>query len=315
MIATGSEPIFLPQLKPDGRLIIAPRHVGQLAAWPRQLLVIGGGVTGAEFAYFFNRMGSQVTWITDQPVLLPQFDPDLAAVLEQTLCDRGVTIIKGMAVQAAQAQGDEVRLELADGRQLQGSQALIAIGRRPDLAGLDLEAADIAYTAQGVTVDAFGRTSAPHIFAAGDVTGAPYIANWGQAQARVAVRCALDQPTPSFRPETIIEAIYTSPQLAQVGLIEAQAHAQGRAIKIYRADFSAALKSRLAASPAGFIKILVTPETGRIVGSAAVGERAAEILSTLAVAIAREMTVEQVASLFPAYPTLAELVGIAARGY
>jgi dihydrolipoamide dehydrogenase len=276
---------------------------------------IGGGVTGAEFAYFFNRVGSQVTWITDQAVLLPQIDLDLSAVLEQTLGDRGVVIIKGTAVQAAQVQGDEVRLELADGRQVRGSQALIAIGRRPDLAGLDLEAAGIAYTAHGITVDPFGRTSAPHLFAAGDVAGAPFIANRGQAQARVAVRCALDSPTPPFRPETIIEAVYTSPQLAQVGLTEAQARAQGRAIQIYRADFSAALKSRLAASPAGFIKLLVIPETGRVVGGAAVGERAADVLSTLAVAIAAAMTVEQVASLFPAYPTLAELIGIAARGY
>ena len=315
ILATGSEPVFLPQLKPDGRLLIAPRHVGQLTTWPRQLLVIGGGVTGAEFAYFFNRMGSQVTWITDQPVLLPQIDADLSAVLEQTLCDRGVAMIKGAAVQAAQAQDDEVRLDLADGRQLRGSQALIAIGRRPDLAGLDLETAGIAWTAQGVTVDAFGRTSVPHIFAAGDVTGAPCIANRGQAQARVAARCALDQPTPPFRPETIIEAVYTSPQLAQVGLIETQALAQGRAVKVYRANFSAALKSRLADTPTGFIKLLVTLEDGRVIGGAAVGERAAEVLSTIAVAIAGEMTLKQVASVFPAYPTLAELVGIAARGY
>jgi dihydrolipoamide dehydrogenase len=260
-------------------------------------------------------MVSQVTWITDQPVLLPQFDADLSAVLEQTLGDRGVAIIKGTAVQAAQVQGEDVRLELADRRPLQGSQALIAMGRRPDLAGLDLEAAGIARTAQGITVDPFGRTSVPHIFAVGDVTGAPFIANRGQAQAWVAARCALDQPTPPFRPETIIEAVYTSPQLAQVGLTEAQACARGQAIKVYRADFSAALKSRLAASPAGFIKLLVTPETGRVVGGAAVGERASEVLSTLAVALAAEMTVEHVASLFPAYPTLAELVGIAARGY
>jgi dihydrolipoamide dehydrogenase len=315
VIATGSEPIFLPQIKPDGNRILAPRLAGKLAEWPRHMIIIGGGVTGAEFTYFFNRMGYPVTWVTDLAILLPRTDRDLSDALEQALQARGVTILKSAPVQSVMAEDDGVVATLKDGRSLAGSHAFIAMGRRPDTAGLNLEAASIAYTAQGIHVDAFCQTSQPHIYAAGDVAGAPYIANRGQAQARVAARHALGVATPPFRAEAIIEAIYTSPQLAQLGLTEFEAAHQGHTVKVYRAEYGDALKPRLSGDAMGFIKLLVDPQEGRILGGAALGERAAEVLGAIAVAMVGGVKIDTLATLFPAYPTLTELVGIAVRGY
>jgi pyruvate/2-oxoglutarate dehydrogenase complex dihydrolipoamide dehydrogenase (E3) component len=315
VVASGSEPVFPAHIRPDGQRILAPRLAGKLAEWPQHLVVIGGGVTGAEFAYFFRRMGCRVSWVTDLPALLPRTDADVAQVLERAMAARGVEIMKSSPVEAVQAEGPGVRVTLKGGHALVATHAFIALGRRPDTSGLGLEAAGAAVSPAGVTVDAFCRTSQPHIYAVGDVTGAPHVANRGQAQARVAAHHALGAPTPPLRPEAWVEAVYTHPQVAQVGLSEAGAAADGVALEVLRCDYSRALKARLGSDPDGFLKLLAHRDDRRIVGAAAVGERAAEILSSVAVAMAGEMTVDQLAALFPAHPTLGELVGIAARGY
>jgi dihydrolipoamide dehydrogenase len=315
IVATGSVPVFLPDIKPDGQRILAPRLVATLESWPEHLIVIGGGVTGAEFAYFFRRMDAQVTWVTDLDSMLPRCDTDLTSALEDACAMRGIAMVKSSPVQAVRAAGERVVLALGDGRTLEGSHAFIAMGRKPDLENLGLEAAGLAYTSAGITVDKFGRTTQPHIYAAGDATGPPFVANRGQAQARVGARHALAAPTAAFRPETVIEAIYTSPQVAQVGLTEATATAAGLNFEVHRTTYDQALKPRLAATSEGFVKVLVDPEGGRILGGACFGDRAAEVLSSVCVAIAGGMTRTHLCALFLAHPTLGELVTVASRGY
>jgi dihydrolipoamide dehydrogenase len=315
VIATGSLPIFLPDIKPDGKRVLAPRLAGKLAEWPAHMIVVGGGVTGAEFAYFFNRMGADVTWVTDLPQILPRVDPDLSDVLEQALSARGITVMKSAPVALVRPQAEGVSVTLKDGRSLAGSHAFLAIGRRADLTDLSLDAAGVEVTPKGITTDAFGRTSQAHIYAAGDVTGPPFVANRGQSQARVAARHASGAATSGFRPETIVEAVYTAPQVAVVGLGESEATATGRPVKVFRATLDEALKPRLSGTTEGFIKILCDGEDGRVLGGGACCDRAAEVLSPIAVAVAGEMTTETLAAVFPAYPTLSELPGIALRGY
>jgi NAD(P)H dehydrogenase (quinone) len=315
IVASGSEPVFPAQIRPDGKRILAPRLAGKLAQWPHSIIVIGGGVTGAEFAYFFRRMGCGVTWVTDLPALLPRADADIARGIEQAMGEQGVEILKSSPVQAAAADGEAVTVSLQDGRSLSATHAFIALGRRPDTTSLRLEAATVEYTADGIRLDEFCRTSQPHIYAAGDVAGAPYVANRGQAQARVAARRALGAPTPPFRPETVVEAVYTYPQVAQVGLTEARAASEGRRVEIFRSDYSAALKPRLGGEPSGFVKLIAARGDRRLLGASAIGDRAAEVLSAVGVAIAGTMSADQLAALFPAHPTLSELAGIAARGY
>ncbi len=315
VIATGSLPVFLPDIKPDGKRILAPRLAGKLAEWPAHMIVVGGGVTGAEFAYFFNRMGARVTWVTDLPQFLPRVDADLSDALEQAIAARGVTLMTSAPVEAVQPQANGVVVGFKDGQSLAGSHAFLAIGRRADLTDLSLDAAEVDCTAEGIATDAFGRTSQAHIYAAGDVTGPPFIANRGQAQARIAARHASGAETAGFRPETIIEAVYTAPQVAVVGLGESEATATGRPVKVYRATLDEALKPRLSGTAAGFIKILCDAEDGQILGAGACCDRAAEVLSPIAVAITGGMTIQTLATVFPAYPTLSELPGIAVRGY
>lgn len=315
IIATGSVPVFLPTLKPDGKRILAPRLIGKLADWPRHMIVIGGGITGAEFAYFFRCAGCAVTWLTDQPLMLPTFDPEVAAALEVSLAARGVEMIKSAPVASAGATDDGVCVTLQDGTPIEGSHAFIAIGRRADLADLGLAAAGVIHAPSGVGVDAHCRTSRTHIYAAGDAAGPPYTANCGMARARVAARHAVGASAAPFRPHAVIETTYTLPQAAQVGLTESAAAALDRPVSVFRARYGAALKARLGETAEGFVKLLAKPDDGRVLGGAAFGDRAAEVLAPVALAVAKGLSIEDLSETFAAHPTLSELVGIALRGY
>ncbi|MFZ1416143.1 MAG: NAD(P)/FAD-dependent oxidoreductase [Defluviicoccus sp.] len=315
IIATGSVPVFLPSLKPDAKRILAPRLIAKFADWPRHIIIIGGGVTGAEFAYFFRCAGCAVTWITDQPLMLPTFDLEVATALERSLEVRGVEMVKSAPVASGAAVGDGVRITLQDGTALEGSHAFIAIGRRADLADLGLTATGIVHTPAGVRIDAHCRTSKHHIYAAGDAAGPPYTANCGMARARVAARHATGAPTAPFRPHAVIETTYTLPQAAQVGLTESAAAELDRPVCVFRARYGAALKARLGEAAEGFVKLLAKPDDGRLLGGAAFGDRAAEILAPVALAVAKGLSVEDLSETFAAHPTLSELAGIALRGY
>ncbi|MCP5363752.1 MAG: NAD(P)/FAD-dependent oxidoreductase [Hyphomicrobiales bacterium] len=313
IIASGSVPVFPPDIRPDGRRILAPRLAGSLAEWPSHMIVVGGGVTGAEFAYFFNRMGADVTWVTDVARVLPRVDSDMSELFEATLVGRGVTVFKDAPVTSVQSSELGVTVTLRDGHPLTGSHGFLALGRRPDLTDLGLEASGVETADMRIVVDNYGRTTQPHIYAVGDAAGAPFIANRGQAQARIAARHAGGADTPPFRPDTIIEAVYTQPQLAQVGLTEADAAREKIAVQIHRGSYAAALKPHLSGDTAGFVKILAAPGSSRILGAGAVGDRAAELLAPVAVAIAAKQPLSTLADIFLAYPSLSEVVGLAAR--
>ncbi len=313
IIASGSVPIFPSDLRPDGKRILAPRLAGKLADWPEHMLVVGGGVTGAEFAYFFARMGTAVTWVTDLDRFLPRSDPDLVAILTDSLVARGVTLLTGAAVAAARAEDGGVTVRLADGRDLAGSHAFLALGRRADTADLDAAAAGITTEGPSVVVNPFGTTSNPDVYAVGDVTGPPFVANRGEAQAQVTARHAVGATTRPFHPELVVEAVYSRPQVAQVGLTEQDAAAAGRPVRIGRARYGDALKPRLSGEPAGLVKVIADAEEGRILGGGAAGDAAADVVAPVAVAIAGGLTIADLATVGLAYPSLSQLVGLAAQ--
>lgn len=315
IVASGSVPVFPPEIRPDGRRIIAPRLVGKLAEWPAHLIVIGGGVTGAEFAYFFARMGRRVSWVTDRPAMLPRMDADLADALTRSMAARGVVILTSAPVVAARADEAGVRVSLEDGRALEGSHAFIAIGRKPDLADLGLAACGIEAGDGPVVLDGFCRSECASVYLIGDAAGAPYVANRALAQARVAARHAAGAGTRPFRPDVVIEATYTAPQLACVGLGEAAAAAEEIDVTVCRMAYADALKPRLIGGREGFVKLIVAADDGRVLGAGAFGHHAAEILTPVALAIAEGLVLDDLADLFPAYPTLSELPFSAARGY
>ena len=307
IVATGSVPRFPPQMKPDGKRVIAPRFAKHLSAIPRSIVVVGGGATGSEFAYLFHRVGAAVTWIVDDQGVLPSFRPDVGRFLAETLARQGVKLVAGQRAQRIDREEEQVSVLLADGAAYEAEMAFLAIGRTPDLAGINLAAAGLAE--EGVpALDEYGRTPNPSIYIIGDAAGDPMIANRAMAQARIAARHALGAATPPYRPETVVAATYTEPQAAQVGHVTPSAN-----IETVRLPFTAVLKARLLAHNEGFVELAYEKDSLRVMGATAVGPHAADVLAPVALALEKEATIADLAAIYPAHPTLSELVFMAAR--
>lgn len=313
VIATGSVPLFPPSMKPDGKRILAPRFMSSLQTLPEHLVMVGGGVTGSEFAYLFRVLGARVTVVTDMPRLLPRTDETVSQALERAFRQMGIEVQLSAPVESVTAGEDGVQVLLRDGRQLEGTHAFVAIGRRSDLTRLNLEAAGFSPTAQGIPLNEYLQSPVPHLYAVGDAAGPPFTLNRGWAQAQVAVRHALGVPTPPFRAELVVEAVYTQPQVAQVGITEIQARERGLSVRVFRAEYAHNLKAQLLGETEGFVQVVAEEGTGRLLGGSAIGTHAADVLAPLATAMALGGTAETLASLYPAHPTLVELLHEAVR--
>jgi len=321
IVATGSVPVFPDGLQPDGQRIIAPRLVGKLERIPATMLVVGGGVTGSEFVFAFAALGAHVTWLVDQYGVLPPFDRRPVQTLIEAFLGRGVELVEGVAVQQLEPSPNAVSAILEDGRRFEAEQAFVAIGRRPDLQSLVVQAAGLPPALDGaarggLAVDALCRTAVPQIYAVGDVTGAPLVVNKGLAQARVAGITAAGVATEPFRASSLVQAVYSAPQLAQVGLTPDAAARADRAVEIRRVPFAHALRAHLEPEgPRGELELVLDPQRGQtVLGATAVGPSAAEVLALVALAIHTGVRADSLAALYPAHPTLAELPGIGSRG-
>lgn len=307
IIATGSVPFFPPNLKPDGKRIVAPRFMSQLQTLPPSITVIGAGPTGSEFVYLFNRLGVNVTWLVDQYGVLPTFAREAGRLLAEVLVERGVNLVAGQMAAGFETDEESVTVVTADGQRYPAAMAFLAIGRSPDLTRLNLEAAGLPIAAgQAPRVDDYGRTDVPHIYAIGDAAGAPMVANRAMAQAWVAGRHAAGAKTPPFKPDTAIAATYTEPQVAQVGVVE------GTEITTVRVPFSDNLKANLLPESTGFVELAYAPDR-RITGGVAIGPHAADVLAPVALAIQQGASLDDLASLYGAHPTVSELAFAAAR--
>jgi dihydrolipoamide dehydrogenase len=309
IIATGSVPRFPPAMKPDGQRIIAPRFASHLNTLPPDMIVIGGGPTGSEFASLFSRLGVRVTWIVGSPGVLPMFAPAAGAALNQAMTARGVNIVQvdGERVERSETG---VRVTTTDGAVYEAAMAFLAIGRLPDLSRLDLAAAGLTVDANGqLTVDQHGRTAVDHIFAVGDAAGGPMLANRALAQAWIAGRTAADLPAPGYCPHTIVHAVYTVPEIAQVGIVTSAEEE----LKRVRASYTTSLKAFLSADTDGWVELTFDPITRQVRGGVAVGSHAADLLAPVALAIQTNATLADLAAVFTAYPTLSETIFTAAR--
>ncbi len=257
IITAGSVPIFPPTMKPNGKGIIAPRFAGALKRLPQSMIVVGGGATGSEFAYLFCRLGLEVTWIVEQKGVLPDFDPAAGQFLADVLVQHGVKLVLGHRAEDIEDMGDYVHVTLADGSKHKAEMAFLAIGRKPDVGNLNLEAAGLPVENGTVAVDEYGRSATSHIYLAGDVTGSPMIANRAMAQAWVAGRQAAGGSAEPFASETVVAAIYTEPQVAQIGDLS------GPSIKTVQVPYAEGMKGHLVAED-GFVKVGYDVENGRI---------------------------------------------------
>lgn len=303
VIATGSEPTFVPGVKPDGKRLIAPRHSKMLTELPGRLVMIGGGITGVEYAGAFAKMGTEVTMLV-RTALLSRFDREYVGRLSNYLESLGISIHTGVSVESAVTNGDDVAVATRDGRVFSADYAFIATGRAGDLMFFGEGAPQINNDGRTVKVDEFGRTNVDGIYACGDVTGAPLTANKAVLQARKVVAAITGQEWPEGA-EHLIEAIYTNPQLAQVGpVLELAEHSD---LTVLRRSYAYSMFGLIHDTSGGEVKIWIDGG-GTIRGAAAFGEGAAEILSPLQLAISTGMTMKRFSALPFAYPTLSEIV-------
>ena len=306
IVASGSVPRFPPAMRPDGERILAPRFAAGLDPLPEEIIVIGGGATGSEFAYLFLALGARVTWLVGEEGILPTFHPDAGSLLAEIFSARGMAVHVGQNAVSAERDGERVTVTLADGSRHSAGHAFLAIGRRPDLDDLNLAAAGLS-NGTLPPLDAYNRSPNPRLYFVGDAAGGSLMVNKGQAQARIVAHHAVGRTTPPYNPASALFAIYTEPQVAQVGTVD------GKGVAVVRLPTTAALKGRLLAEPAGFVQLTYEPESGLLLGGVAVGDHAADVLAPLALAIHHGMALSDLAPLYVAHPTLSELLFAAAR--
>jgi dihydrolipoamide dehydrogenase len=317
LISTGSRPRIPDFAAVDGERILTTRHAYPPPVMPEHLVVIGSGVTGVEFVHMFSSLGSKVTLIVSRQQVLPQKDAEVAAALEQELLARGVRLYKGARAEGIERTDDGVVVRCDDGRSAEGSHALLAIGSIPNSDGLGLDAAGVKVDDGGyVVIDHHCVSSVPHIYAAGDVSGKLPLSSVASMQGRKIAEHVMGLHTLSHRHldyDKAASAIFTEPEIADVGLAEADAFAEGRKIRVTKVPFSASPKALINDDPRGFVKILSDPATGVVLGGSIVGRHAAELISIIAVAVTNNLRVTDIVDSLMVHPSLAEALAEAAE--
>jgi dihydrolipoamide dehydrogenase len=313
MISTGSAPRVPDWAPVDGDRVLTTRHCYDLAEVPEHVVIIGSGVTGVEFTHIFESLGSKVSLVVSRRQILPLRDAEVAAVLEEDFIERGVHLVFGARAEKIDLDGSGVSVFCDDGRVLRGSHALLAVGSVPLTDGLGLDEAGIATDGGYVEVDEFQRTSVPHIYAAGDVTGQMPLSSVASMQGRKIARHALDLPVEPLDYSKVAEAIFTEPEIASVGLVDVEAAALGRKVRTMKVPFAANARSVLQHFTRGFVKLTSDPATGVVLGGTIVGHRASELIGVLTLAVQADVTVKQLVETLMAHPTMTEAISDAAE--
>jgi len=314
LIATGASPRALPDGVPDGERILTCRQLYDLAELPAELIVVGSGVTGAEFASAYQALGSQVTLVSSRERVLPHEDKDAAVVTEAVFRRRGMNVLGRSRAEAVHRKGDGVLVTLADGRQVAGSHCLLTVGMAPSTAGLGLAEAGVSLDSRGfVEVDRVSRTSVPGVYAAGDCTGVLMLASVAAMQGRIAMWHALGEAVQPIRLTHVASTIFTDPEIASVGVSQAavdRGEVPARAVKLPLATNP---RAKMGGFRDGFVKVFARPGTGMVLGGVIVAPRASELILPLSIAIDRSLTVDDIAHTFSVYPSLSGSVTEAAR--
>ncbi len=292
LIATGSRPIQLPELKFDGKKIISSDEALVLSEIPQSLLVIGGGVIGCEFASLFSVLGAEVTIAEKMPLLLPAEDREVSRKIEVIFKKKGIKVVAGADVSILKLENY--------------SKVLVCVGRAPNTKGLGLEDLGIQLKNNWIVVDDYLQSSLDNIYAAGDCTGKVMLAHYAAYQGVMAVQNMFSGNRQKADNSVIPACIFTEPQIASVGLNEDAAVGAGLKIKVHKFDFRASAMAQIIDETEGFVKIISNQETGQIIGASIVGPQATELISVLAVAISGQLTISEVGAMIFAHPTFSE---------
>ena len=314
LIATGATPRIIPGAEPDGDRVLTWRDVYDLPELPEHLIVVGSGVTGAEFASAYLAMGVQVTLVSSRDRVMPHEDSDAANLIEKVFTRRGMTILKNARAQAVQRKGDGVVVELTDGRTVEGSHALMTVGSVPNTTDLGLEQVGVAVGAGGfVTVDRVSRTNIPGVYAAGDVTGVLMLASVAAMQGRIAMWHALGEAVSPLKLRTVSANVFTDPEIATVGFGQTTVDAGEVPARTITLPLGTNARAKMQGLTDGFVKLYCRPASGLVIGGVVVASRASELIMPIALAVENHLTVDQIAHTISIYPSLSGSITEAAR--
>lgn len=314
IIATGARPRELPSARPDGERILTWTQLYDLDELPEDLIVVGSGVTGAEFAGAYQALGSQVTLVSSRDRVLPGEDQDAAAVLEEVFQRRGMRVLSRSRAASAVREGDHVTVTLEDGRTVQGTHCLMAVGSLPNTEHLGLAAAGVQTTPSGhISVDRVSRTTAAGVYAAGDCTGVLPLASVAAMQGRIAVYHALGEAVWPINLKRVSSNIFTAPEIATVGRTSFNAETDDPKFDVVKLPLDTNPRAKMLGFHDGFVKLYARPGSGTILGGVIVSPRASELIHPVALAVDLHLTVDQVASVFTVYPSLSGSIAEAAR--
>ena len=314
LIATGASPRILPSAQPDGERILTWRQLYDLAALPEQLVVVGSGVTGAEFVNAYIELGVTVTVVASRDRVLPYEDADAARVLEESFAERGVRLVKNARAQSVTRTDDGVVVTMTDGRAVEGSHALMTIGSVPNTDDLGLDRVGID-TRHGdyLTVDRVSRTSVPGIYAAGDCTGLLPLASVAAMQGRIAMYHALGEAVSPIRLRTVAATVFTRPEIAAVGVPQTAIDDGSVLARTIMLPLETNARAKMSELRHGFVKLFCRHATGVVIGGVVVAPIASELILPIAVAVQNRITVNELAETFAIYPSLSGSITEAAR--
>lgn len=314
LLATGGTPRVLDTARPDGDRILSWRDVYELDELPEHLVVIGSGVTGAEFASGYSELGVPVTLVSSRDRVLPGEDPDAAEVIEHVFTSRGGTLMRRARASAVSRTDKGVSVQLQDGRTVEGSHALMCVGSVPNTAGLGVENAGVRLDPNGyIGVDRVSRTNVPSVYAAGDCTGVLLLASVAGMQGRIAMWHALGEPVAPLRLKTVAANVFTHPEIATVG-IGYEAIASGSVpARSLTLPLATNARAKMQGFDAGFVKLYCRPATGVIIGGVVVAPGASELIFPITLAVQRSLTVADLAATIGVYPAMTGSIAEAAR--
>ncbi|MET0741081.1 MAG: NAD(P)H-quinone dehydrogenase [Candidatus Nanopelagicales bacterium] len=314
LVATGAQPRLMPGAMPDGERILDWTQVYDLGELPERLIVVGSGVTGAEFASGYNALGSDVTLVSSRDRVLPGEDADAAAVLEEVFRRRGMTVLGRSRAATVARTSDGVLVTLQDGRTVEGTHCLMAVGSVPNTEGLGLEEVGVTLDERGfIVVDKVSRTTARGVYAAGDCTGVLMLASVAAMQGRIAMWHSLGDAVSPMNLKAVSANVFTDPEIATVGWTQNDLDSGAIDARTVKLPLATNARAKMQGITDGFVKLFCRRSTGIIIGGVVVAPRASELIFPISVAVERQLTADQLAHSFTVYPSLTGSIAEAAR--
>ena len=314
VVSVGASPRILASAKPDGERILTWTQLYTLDSLPEHLIVVGSGVTGAEFASAYTALGAKVTLVSSRDTVLPGEDADAAQVIETVFKRNGMTVMSKSRAESITRTADGVLATLTDGRIVEGSHCLMAVGSVPNTKGIGLEEAGVQLTDDGhIRVNRVARTSMPSIYAAGDCSDFLPLASVASMQGRTAVFHAMGDAVNPTELRNVTSNIFTQPEIATVGWSQKQIEEGIVRGEIYKLPLSQNPRAKMLGIKDGFVKLFASRGSGTVIGGVVVSPKASELILPIAIAIEHRLTVDQLARSFSVYPSLSGSVTDAAR--